>query len=353
MNIPSSIDHELLKSICLTPGAPGYEHQIRDLVRKELEGLVDEVSEDNMGNLYAVKKGKSSKKLMLAAHLDEIGFMITHIDDQGFARFTPLGGFDPKTLTAQKVWVHGKEQSIMGVMGAKPIHVMSPEERTKAPKITDYFIDFGLSADEANALIHVGSTVTRHGEYHRLGRHINTKSLDNRISVYIQLEVLKALQGITPEVEVHAVFTVQEEVGIRGADVATQKVQPDLAICLDTTIAFDVPGSQPHDKVTELGKGTAIKVMDSRTICDPRMITYLERTAEEANIVTQKEILIGGGTDTSAMQRMTAGGSLAGALSIPTRHIHQVIEMCHEQDVLGTISLLSHAVNNMGTSGLI
>ena len=140
---------------------------------------------------------------------------------------------------------------------------------------------------------------------------------------------------------------MQEEVGIRGAQVATQAIQPDFAICLDTTIAFDVPGAPAHEKVTELGKGTAIKIMDSRTICDYRMVEYLKQTADKNKITWQNEILTAGGTDTSALQQMTAGGSIAGAISIPTRHIHQVIEMAHKEDIKGRIDLLLNALKGV------
>ena len=150
-----SINTTLLKTICTTPGAPGFEQEIRNLVLQELEGLVDEVEIDNMGNVYAIKKGKGDKRVMVGAHMDEIGFIVTHIDDNGFIRFHTLGGFDPKTLTAQRVLVHGKKD-VIGVMASKPIHVMTSEERNKVAKIKDYFIDTGLPAEEVKKLINIG-----------------------------------------------------------------------------------------------------------------------------------------------------------------------------------------------------
>jgi endoglucanase len=336
---------KLLKDICEVAGAPGFEQRIRKMVIKEVTPLVDNVSLDNMGNVTAFVKGKdSSKKIMIAAHMDEIGFIITHIDDNGFGRFHTLGGFDPTTLTAQRVIVHGKKD-IIGVMGSKPIHVMSAEERNKVPKTTDYFIDFGMSKEEVEKYIEVGNPVTRDRELIEMGDCVNCKSIDNRVSVFILLETLRKLKN--PPYDVYGVFTVQEEVGIRGAQVATQAIQPDFAICLDTTIAFDVPGAPAHEKVTELGKGTAIKIMDSRTICDYRMVEFLKQTADKNKITWQNEILTAGGTDTSALQQMTAGGSIAGAISIPTRHIHQVIEMAHKDDIKGSIDLLLSAIKGM------
>ena len=154
------INVPLLAEICEAPGAPGFEQKVREIVLREIDGLVDEVSIDNLGNVIAVKKGKEDKRVMVGAHMDEIGFLVTHIDDNGFVRFTTLGGFDPKTLTAQRVIIHGKKD-LIGVMGSKPIHVMSPEERTKMPKTTDFFIDLGLSKEEVEEYIEVGNPITR------------------------------------------------------------------------------------------------------------------------------------------------------------------------------------------------
>ncbi len=336
---------KLLKDICEIAGAPGFEQRIRELVIKEVKPLVDDVLLDNMGNVTTVIKGKdSSKKIMVTAHMDEIGFIVTHIDDKGFVRFHTLGGFDPKTLTAQRVIVHGKKD-LIGVMGSKPIHVMSPEERNKVPKTTDYFIDMGMPKEEVEKYIEVGNPITRERELIEMGDCVNCKSIDNRVSVFILIEALKKIKN--PPYDVYGVFTVQEEVGIRGAQVATQAIQPDFGINLDTTIAFDVPGAAAHEKVTELGKGTAIKIMDSRTICDYRMVAYLKEVAKKNKITWQNEVLTAGGTDTSALQQMTAGGSIAGAISIPTRHIHQVIEMAHKKDIDNSIKLLVKSIEGM------
>ncbi|MFN3917512.1 MAG: M42 family metallopeptidase [Flavobacteriales bacterium] len=340
VNIP------LLSKICETPGAPGYEQRIRQVVLDELKDITNQVSVDNMGNIVAVKKGTEPKKVMVAAHLDEIGFIITHIDDKGFLRFHTLGGFDPKTLTAQRVIVHGKKD-LIGVMGSKPIHVMSADEKNKVPQTTDFFIDLGMSKEEIEKWVSVGDTVTRERGLIEMGDCINCKSLDNRISVYILLETLRMLEK--PSYDVYAVFTVQEEVGIRGANVAALKIQPDFGFGLDTTIAFDVPGAATHENVTKLGEGTAIKIMDSSAISDYRIVNFLKKIATEKGIKWQPEILTAGGTDTAGIQRMTAGGAITGAISIPTRHIHQVIEMVHKEDVISSISLLKFALEGLHT----
>jgi endoglucanase len=342
INIP------LLSKICKAPGAPGFEQRIRALVMEEIKDLVDDLYTDSMGNVIAVKKGKSDKRVMIGAHMDEIGFIVTHIDEHGFVRFHTLGGFDPKTLTAQRVIIHGKED-IVGVMGSKPVHLMSMEERGKGIKTQDFFIDTGRSKEEVESLISVGDPITRERELIEMGDCINSKSLDNRISVYILLETLRTLKDKEVPYDIYGVFTVQEEIGIRGAAVAAQQINPDFGFGLDTTIAFDVPGSQPHEQVTALGKGAAIKIMDGRTVCDYRMVSYLKQVASHHDIKWQPEILPAGGTDTEGIQRRGKNGSIAGAISIPTRHIHQTIEMVHKQDVLDCIELLTASLQELDT----
>jgi len=340
------INTDLLNKICTTPGAPGFEQKVRELVISEVKDLVDEVEVDNMGNVYAIKRGKGDKRVMIGAHMDEIGFMVTHIDDNGFIRFHTLGGFDPKTLTAQRVIVHGKKD-IIGVMASKPIHVMTAEERTKIAKIKDYFIDTGLTAEEVKEFVSVGDSITREREFIEMGRCVNGKSLDNRLAVFILIETLRGLKGKEVPYDIYGVFTVQEEVGIRGANVSALRINPDFGFGLDTTIAFDLPGAAKHEMITELGEGTAIKIMDASTICDYRMVEFMKQTADKHKIKWQPEILTAGGTDTAGIQRMTEGGSIAGAVSIPTRHLHQVIEMAHKDDIKGSIDLLSACVTEL------
>ena len=278
--------------------------------------------------------------------MDEIGFIVTHIDDNGFIRFHTLGGFDPKTLTAQRVLVHGKED-LIGVMASKPIHVMTADERNKVAKIKDYFIDTGLPVEEVKKLVEIGDSITREREFIEMGPCVNGKSLDNRLAVFILLETFRKLKGKEIPFDLYGVFTVQEEVGIRGANVSALKINPDFGFGLDTTIAFDLPGAAPHEMITKLGEGTAIKIMDASTICDYRMVKYMKQTADKHDIKWQPEILTAGGTDTAGIQRMTEGGSIAGAVSIPTRHLHQVIEMAHKEDIQGSIDLLTACISDI------
>lgn len=336
---------KLLAEICEAAGAPGHEQKVREIILREVTPLVDKIRIDNMGNVIAFNKGKERKKLMIAAHMDEIGFIVTHIDDKGFVYFHTLGGFDPKTLTAQRVIIHGRKD-VVGVMGGKPIHLMDASDRQKAPKIKDYFIDTGIPKKELEKIISVGDTITRERKLIEMGDCINCKSLDNRVSVFILIEMFRRLKK-TPPYDIYGVFTVQEEVGIRGANVSSMEINPDFGFGLDTTIAWDTPGSTKQEQVSALGEGACIKVMDSSTVCDYRMVDYMKEIANKKNIKTQLEILPAGGTDTAGIQRMNPGGSIVGAVSIPTRHIHQAIEMVHKEDVKASIELLGACAENL------
>jgi len=342
-----ALDLELLKKVTELAGAPGFENRIRNFIKEEIKDLCDSCNVDNMGNLIAVKKGKTDKKLMVAAHMDEISFIVSHIEEDGFLRFLPLGGFDPKTLVAQRVIIHTESKDVIGVMGCKPIHVMNPTERKKMPELSDFYIDTGYSFKEVKKMVAIGDPITRERELIEMGDCINSKSLDNRVSVYILIEVLRALKGKNIPHDFYAVFSVQEEVGIRGAMTASSGIDPDFGIVLDVTLAYDMPGAQPHEMVTKLGKGTAIKILDGSVISDQRMVRYLKDLAKNHDIEYQIELLPAGGTDGAAIQRYSKGGSITGGISIPLRYLHQSIEMAHKKDVQATIDLLEKSVSNL------
>lgn len=340
------VDVALLSKVCKVPGAPGYEQRVRELVVKELDGYVDEIELDPMGNVIAIKRGEDDTRVMLASHMDEISFVVNYIDDEGFLRIHPLGGFDPKTLTAQRVIVHGRKD-VIGVMGSKPIHIMKPEERKKMPAVTDFFIDTGLTKKEVDKLIAPGDVVTRERELIEMGNCVNSKSLDNRVSVYIQIEVMKMLADKKVPYDIYATFTVQEEIGLRGAIASASGINPDFAIAMDVTLACDVPDTLPQNYITRLGRGTAIKLLDGMTVCDYRMINFMKEQAAKKKIPHQMEILPAGGTDTAGLQRHSNGGSIAGALSIPLRYMHSHIEMVNKSDIQATIDLLKACLLNI------
>ena len=338
------MDLSLLKKIVETPGAPGHESPIRTLIKKEIEDVADEISTDSIGNLIVRVKG-DGPKVMMAAHMDEISLITTYVDDKGFIRFSTLGGFDPETLVNQRVLVHGTE-TIPGVIGGKPIHTQSDEQKKSKTKLKELFIDTGLPGDRVKEIVRDGSVVTRIGDLMELGDCLTGKSLDNRISVFILIEALKKASSCNSDL--YAVFTVQEEVGIRGARVAAQHIQPKIGIALDTTIANDLPGSGDHESCTRLGNGTAVKVMDKSVICTPSLVARLEKIAENLDITHQREVLTAGGTDTSGMQYLIGLGSYVTCISTPTRYIHSTVETVSKSDVEAGISLAAATIEEIG-----
>jgi endoglucanase len=337
------MDLGLLAELCEAPGAPGREERVREIVIRELEPLVDEITLDPLGSVIARRGprpgngGDGAPRLMLSAHMDEIAFMVSHVDDSGFINLVPLGGFDPKTLTAQRVVVHGREE-ILGVMGSKPIHIMSDDERKRAPRLEDYFVDVGLPAERVRELVRQGDPVIRERTMARLGDLVTCKSLDNRAGLYVMLEAMRALGD--HRCEVYAAATVQEEVGLRGARVAASRIRPHVGLAIDITLANDTPGAKPHERVTELGAGTAIKVYDSSAIVPAALVEHLVKLATDRGIRHQMEVMTRGGTDTQALQ-LAGDGAVAGCVSIPTRYVHQVVESCHPDDLDASVALVA------------
>lgn len=339
------MDFDLLKTIIDAPGAPGHEQPIRDVVISSIKDYVDEYSVDRMGNLIVHKKS-TGPKVMMAAHIDEISLISTHVDSNGFIRFSTLGGFDTETLITQRVRVHGKE-TLPGVIGNKPIHIQSDAEKKSKSKLSHLFIDVGLSADKVKELVPDGTPITRDKDLIKMGDCITSKSLDNRISVYILVEALKQSRSVNSDF--YGVFTVQEEVGVRGARVAAHAIQPDIGIALDVTLANDLPGVGDHEKCTILGNGIGIKVMDKSIICTPSLVQHLEQIAQLNNISYQREVLTAGGTDTSAMQYLMGIGSHVTSISCPTRYIHSTVETCAISDIEAGIRLTQTCVEDIGS----
>ncbi|MBB6050069.1 M42 family metallopeptidase [Armatimonas rosea] len=335
------LNFDLLKTLCETPGIPSREEPIREVVIEALTPLVDSVSVDVMGNVIGHKKGTGGPKVLIAAHMDEIGFMVKHIDDKGFIRLQPVGGFDPRNLVAQRVWVHGfAGESLLGALmpSSKPIHTASAEELARPPKLEGLFVDLGLPADEVKKKVEIGDQVTLARTCEQIGNHITSKTLDNRLSVFIMIEAIRAMSG--HQCEIYAVATVQEEVGLRGATPAAYALEPDIAIALDVTLALDIPGGDAAEQITQLGKGTAIKIMDSSLLCHPKLVRHFRDVAEAQSIPYQLEILARGGTDAGGMQRVR-GGIPSFTLSTPCRYVHTVNESAAVSDIEASIQLLS------------
>ncbi len=341
---------KLLKKLCETPGISGYESKITSVIKEELQGLCDKVETDCMGNVIALKKAvrkeKDGKKMkiMLAAHMDQIGFLVKSIDKKGFIRFARIGGFDPKTLVAQRVIVHGKKD-LVGVIGSKPIHVLEEAEKKKAPDIKEFYIDVGLDEKEVERLVKPGDFITFDRDFVRMNdKMITSLALDNRVGVYVIIEAMRRVKN--HQVDIYTVATSQEEVGLRGAITSSYAIEPDIGIAVDVTIAMDTPGIKEEEKGCALGKGTAIAVMNSSMIAHRGLYQFLKDLAESNNISYQVDVMERGGTDAGSIQK-TRCGVITGGLSIPSRYIHSVVEMCHLDDIEASIRLLVCFLENI------
>ena len=331
-------DFDLLRELTEARGVPGYEDDVRDIVRREFADSVDRVRTDAMGNVVGTIEGDSDYSVAVAAHMDEIGFMVRHVTDDGFVQVDPLGGFDARVLRAQRVTVHGQED-LTGVIGSVPPHTLTEEQQEKDDEVKDVFIDLGRDGEEVDDLVSVGDLVTLDQTTTRMGDRVTGKALDDRICVFAMLEAARRIES--PDVTIHFAATVQEEVGLRGATALGVDIDPDLAVALDVTVANDVPqiGTEA-DEVTRLGEGTAIKLKDSSVITSPKVHSRITDVAEAEGIDHQHEVLPAGGTDTAGFQN-THGAKPVGAISIPTRYLHTVTETADGDDVAATIELLT------------
>jgi endoglucanase len=343
---------ELLKELCETPGVPGREERLRAIARRELSGLTDEIRVDALGNLIAVKRNPGAPKLMIAAHMDEIGFVVSYIDkEKGWLRLVPLGGHDPRNMISQRVLVSTDSGDLPGILfpGLKPPHIATDEDRKKQPTVADFFVDLGLPGSVVSEKVNIGDQVTLLRDFIEIGDCYSSKAMDDRLALYIMIEAVRRAQE--SGFEVYAVATVQEEIGLRGALTSGYGIHPDIAIALDVTLAVDVPGVPEHEHVTKLGGGTAIKIMDSSAIAHPKLTAFLRALADKNGIKWQHEILPRGGTDAGAIQKVHAGVAV-GTLSIPTRYIHSSVEMVHKEDVEASIALLAAFIREGHTADL-
>ena len=339
------MDIDLLRRLCETPGIAGYEDRVRAVVTDALRPLADDVRTDIMGNVIATRSGSGGPRVMLAAHTDEIGFLVRHIDERGFLRLQPVGSFDPRVLLAQRVTVHGRDgRAYTGAIQttAEPLHVAPPAE-PRRPALDDLYVDLGMAAARVHARIEIGCMVTLDRALATTEECVLGKSLDDRLGVYVMIEAIRAMGS--SEAEIVAVATSQEEVGSRGAVPAAFAIEPDIAIALDLTIANDVPGS-PGELITALGKGPAIKVMDTTQLSHPALVRRFREVAERHGIPYQLEVLNRGGTDASLIQRVRGGVAVV-TLSIPARYIHTVNEMAHQDDIENSITLLARVLESL------
>jgi endoglucanase len=352
---------KLLEQLVLTPGVPGREHRVRKLIQTRIKGLFDEVRTDALGSLICVRKArpkarsrKQPLRVMLAAHMDQIGFMVRHIDDKGFLRVQAVGGFDTRNLFARLVSVcpdvNDPKKDLPGVMnpGGKPVHIASPEDRKKVPEIDELTVDLGMPVAQVNKKVKLGDMVVLRAPFEKVGETYVSQCMDNRIACWVAIEAVKKLaKAANHACEVHCVFTVQEEVGLRGAGTAAFGITPDVGIAIDTTLCCDTPGVPGELRVSEQGKGAALTIMDGASIADLALLEEMEAVAKKSKVPHQRSILPRGGTDAGTIQRAAAGVKTF-TLSCPTRYIHTVTEMVHATDLNACRDLLAAYLKQAG-----
>ena len=321
----------LIEKLISTPGPSGYEAQIRTLIRSEIEPYADEITVDALGNLI-VRKGSGGKRIMLAAHMDEIGIIATHIDENGFVRFSNLGGVRPLYLPG------GRVRFLDGTLGV--INTERVTDPKKVPAMEKMFLDVGATSRQ-DCPVQVGDIAVFERPFSDFGKRLVAKAMDDRVSVAVLIEVLRQIKK-TPH-ELHFVFTVQEEVGVRGATTAAFGIAPDIGVAVDVTGTGDTPKGMKME--VSLGKGPTVKIKDAGVLSDPRVVDWMVTTAQAAKIPYQLEILEYGGTDTRAIQ-LSRAGVPAGCVSIPCRYIHSPSEMVDLDDVENAVKLLTALLSN-------
>lgn len=332
---------KLLEKLCRAVSVSGDENEVRKIVSDEVRDYADETKVDALGNLLVIKNGRGAKRLrvMLDAHMDEVGFMLVADDGDGLFEFTTIGGIDPRNLVGKQIVV-GSEH-MLGVIGAKPVHLTKGDERQHAIPVDSLRIDLGLDGKAK-----VGDRGTFAPNFRRVGPSVMSKSIDDRIGVATLIELVKSAPS---NIDLLAAFTVQEEIGLRGAKVAAHYFHPDLAIAIDATPANDLPMQTEGENIfynTKLGLGPAIYVGNSSTIDDPRLVRFMRETAEKAKIQHQIRQPGGGGTDAGAIQRAVAGVPVV-SISVPHRYTHTAMSLSRIDDWRNTLALLHAALKRM------
>jgi len=322
---------KLLQKLTEAFGPSGYEDKVREIVRTEVEPLVDEIKVDVLGNLIARKhpgrQTKATRKIMVAAHMDEIGLIVSHVDENGFIRFSPIGGVFRRYVLGGRVRFLNGTQGVIGFDRLDNVNEL--------PTLDKVYIDVGATSKK-DCPVKIGDMAAFDRPYTKLGDRLVAKSMDDRVGVLVAIETLRALKSTLHDV--YFVFTTQEEVGTRGAATSAYGVDPDVGIAIDVTPAGDTPNALKMEMA--LGKGPCIKIQDPSMIADPRVVEWMIRAAEKARLPYQREVLLMGGTDARAIQ-LTRAGVPAGCLSIPVRYVHSPSEMVDYADVQNSVKLLT------------
>lgn len=342
----------MLKELTDANGIPGNERQPREVMKKHIEPFADELQYDGLGSLAAKKVGdENGPKIMIAGHLDEVGFMVTRIDDKGFIYFQTVGGWWGQVMLSQRVTITTRKgDEIIGVTGSKPPHILPVEVRNKPVDIKDMFIDIGVSSKEEveAAGIRPGDMITPYFEFNVMNndKYLLAKAWDNRIGCAIAIDVLRQLKDENHPNIVYGVGTVQEEVGLRGAKTMTYKIQPDIGFAVDVGVAGDTPGITPKESNTKLGAGPSIVVFDASMVSHAGLREFVVDVAEEAGIPFQYDSMAGGGTDAGSIH-VTANGIPALSIGIPTRYIHSHAGILHRDDYENAVKLIVEVIKRL------
>lgn len=343
-----ALNEGLLRRLIETPGVPGREEQQREIARGELGALTDEVRTDALGSVIGTKRGRDDVRVMVAAHTDEIGFLVKHVDDKGFLRLQTLGGHDPANMVSQRVVVTTRDgTALRGALQPqrKPPHIATDADK-KPPKAEEFFVDLGMPADGVKEKVRIGDYAVMDRTLEQVGENYIGKAMDDRIGVFVMYEALRAMGE--HEATLYAAATSQEEVGLRGAAASGSALEPTVVVALDVTLAMDIPGGGNEDEISALGKGAALKIMDGHSISHPKLVEHFRSIAEREGIPHQMEILPFGGTDAGGVQRLH-GGIPAITLSIPCRYVHTPNEMVNAGDVQAAIDLLARYLEEAHT----
>lgn len=344
---------ELLKELTEAHGVPGYEAPIRAVVRKYLESL-GTLTQDKIGSVICQKKGSSdTPRVMLAGHMDEIGFMVKHITEEGFLKFLPLGGWFDQVLLGQRVIIKTRQGDIVGVIGAKPPHLLPADERNKVVPKKDMYIDIGASsrAEVEAAGVRPGDPVVPRADFITLANQKSylSKAFDDRVGTALVISALQSLQGQAHPNTVYGVATVMEEVGIRGATTSVRAVDPDVAIVLESDIAGDVPGIEEEESAVKLGKGPTILLYDARMIPNLKLRDLVLDTAREIGVPVQTSYVEGGATDGGAIHLHDTGVPTV-VMGVAARHIHSHSSIIHRDDYDHAVKLLSTLLMRLDTA---
>ncbi len=332
----------LLEKLCNAFGPSGCEGEVRNIIKEEITPFADELSIDSMGNLIAKKYGeKHDKTVMISAHTDEVGFIISGITSEGYLQFKTVGSIDTRVIISKKVLV-GSDK-IKGIIGIKAIHLTTKSERQNVPKESDLYIDIGAKdKDDAKKYIKLGDYAVFDTEYEDLGKNsVKAKALDDRVGCYIMCELIKE----KPLYDTVFCFCTQEEVGLRGARIAAYKINPDIALVIEATTCSDVPGVREHNLSTKLNGGAAVSFMDRTTIVERGFSKWLYETAKNNNIPVQYKTVVAGGNDAGIIHQ-TAGGVRAGTVSVPCRYIHSPVSVASKSDINAAMELCRKFLKN-------